>query len=280
MPKVSEVLTVRITAHICFDSFFVYQFTAAASAARRVKSTIVLGDRPIEITLRRAWDAMNFVSQFKLIKALLSSQILGVKIQRQQSLYQLGSDFDMEAAKDWNQIVSRHQESSEEHNESGYEREGDEMLGPLLDNIDGDGVMKLTRLVCSQFPDLARPLIHERDVYLAWSCQRSKAVNGKKMVVGIVGKAHLNGIVFTLTNDPGNVRFRDLVTVKNGRKRKKQKDASDQIGSSSPAYMSIANQVLSRLITDLFVLAAIVFILKQMFGIEHLPYYLTYPFKI
>ena len=31
------------------------------------------------------------------------------------------------------------------------------------------------------------PLLHERDVYLAWSLTRSKAVNGCSIVVGIVG---------------------------------------------------------------------------------------------
>lgn len=34
---------------------------------------------------------------------------------------------------------------------------------------------------------VAVPLLHERDVYLAWSLTRSKAVNGCSTVVGIVG---------------------------------------------------------------------------------------------
>ena len=33
------------------------------------------------------------------------------------------------------------------------------------------------------------PLIHERDVYLAWSLKRSKAVNGCQRVVGVMVRA-------------------------------------------------------------------------------------------
>lgn len=47
--------------------------------------------------------------------------------------------------------------------------------------------------------------------YLAWSLKRSKAVNGCKRVVGVVGKGHLRGIVFALMHDQENLRFKDLV---------------------------------------------------------------------
>lgn len=55
------------------------------------------------------------------------------------------------------------------------------------------------------------PLVHERDVYLAWSCKRSKAVNGTRRVVGVVGRGHLRGVVYALTSDQGQLRFKDLV---------------------------------------------------------------------
>jgi hypothetical protein len=54
------------------------------------------------------------------------------------------------------------------------------------------------------------PLLHERDMYLAWSLKRSKAVNGSGRVVGVVGKGHLRGVLYHLVT-PGssrNLRFR------------------------------------------------------------------------
>jgi pheromone shutdown protein TraB len=63
--------------------------------------------------------------------------------------------------------------------------------------------------VCTQ---VIQPLIHERDLYLTWSLKRSKAVNGIKHVVGVVGQGHLRGIVYHLTHEPpAGLRFRDLV---------------------------------------------------------------------
>ena len=55
--------------------------------------------------------------------------------------------------------------------------------------------------------DLCWPFLQ----YLAWSLKRSKAVNGCKRVVGVVGKGHLRGIVFALMHDQENLRFKDLV---------------------------------------------------------------------
>lgn len=62
----------------------------------------------------------------------------------------------------------------------------------------------------ARFPEVMPPLLHERDVYLAWSLSRSKAVNGSQAVVGVVGKGHLHGIVHALTCFHGKLFFRDL----------------------------------------------------------------------
>ncbi len=46
---------------------------------------------------------------------------------------------------------------------------------------------------------------------MAWSLKRSKAVNGCQTVVGVVGKGHMRGVCYALTNDAsGGLRFRDL----------------------------------------------------------------------
>eukprot|EP00958_Prasinococcus_capsulatus_P011361 scaffold1127_cov361-Prasinococcus_capsulatus_cf.AAC.13 len=63
----------------------------------------------------------------------------------------------------------------------------------------------------AQFPALMPPLIHERDVYLGWSCKRSKAVDGAADVVGVMGRNHLRGVAYTLCTDQGALRFKDLV---------------------------------------------------------------------
>lgn len=37
--------------------------------------------------------------------------------------------------------------------------------------------------------------------------------NGKR-VVGVIGKGHLNGVIYALISDQGNLRFRDLAGKK------------------------------------------------------------------
>lgn len=71
---------------------------------------------------------------------------------------------------------------------------------------------------------LIAPLIRERDVYLAWSLKRSKAVNGTRQVVGVVGAGHVKGVVWALEQDAGgdSLRFSDLVNNKNKRGTKQQ----------------------------------------------------------
>lgn len=51
-------------------------------------------------------------------------------------------------------------------------------------------------------------MITERDLYLAWSLKRSKAVNGAGVVVGVVGRGHLRGVVHALLRDRGGAGLR------------------------------------------------------------------------
>ena len=73
-----------------------------------------------------------------------------------------------------------------------------------------DAVSALFQQMSDSFPQLLSPLVHERDLYLAWSMKRSKAVNGTRRVVGVVGKGHLRGVVYALLHDNGRLRFADL----------------------------------------------------------------------
>lgn len=51
--------------------------------------------------------------------------------------------------------------------------------------------------------DSAGPLIHERDLFMAWTLKRSRAVCGQRRVVGVVGRGHLAGVMRALASDRG-----------------------------------------------------------------------------
>uniref|UniRef100_A0A0A0L5T2 TraB domain-containing protein n=1 Tax=Cucumis sativus TaxID=3659 RepID=A0A0A0L5T2_CUCSA len=146
------------------------EFRAARKASEEVGAQIVLGDRPIEITLERAWNALIWTEKLSLV----SSVIRGITSE---------SDFS--------------QNIDEESDGNGSSLQLYEKLG-------------------FSYPSLLQPLIHERDTYLAWSLKRSKAVNKSKRVVGVIGRGHMNGVIYAITSDQGNLRFRDLAGKKAG----------------------------------------------------------------
>ncbi|KAK7343662.1 hypothetical protein VNO77_12578 [Canavalia gladiata] len=141
------------------------EFRAARKASEEVGAQIVLGDRPIEITLQRAWKAMKWSEKLSLVisvvRVIASSSNIATK-----KLKEASSD---------------------------------------------DGTFQLYEQLSFSYPSLLAPLLHERDTYLAWSLKRSKAVNNSKKVVGVIGKGHMNGVIYALVSDTGNLKFRDLV---------------------------------------------------------------------
>ncbi|XP_027103867.1 uncharacterized protein [Coffea arabica] len=147
------------------DGWLDLQFRAARKAAEEIGAQMVLGDRPIEITLERAWNSLIWKEKL----SLLTSVIGGLT-----SL----SDLSMKTLKE---------SSAREEN-----------------------CFQLYEQLSFSYPSLLQPLIHERDTYLAWSLKRSKAVNNSKQVVGVIGKGHMNGVIYSLISDQGNLRFRDL----------------------------------------------------------------------
>ncbi|KAG1359185.1 traB domain-containing protein [Cocos nucifera] len=148
------------------------EFRAARKISEEVGAQIVLGDRPIEITLERAWSSLTWNEKLRLVISLFQ-----------------GITFP----------------SSElpENNLKDQEMDG--------------SPFKLYEQLSISYPSLLQPLMNERDTivshfqYLAWSLKRSKAVNRSKTVVGVIGKGHMNGVVYALMSDQGNLRFRDLV---------------------------------------------------------------------
>jgi pheromone shutdown protein TraB len=147
-------------------------------AAEAVGASLILGDRPIDITLHRCWSALTWRRRWQLVQELRRT-------------------------------------ISNESGKSGS-KDADAFTKELEELKSDEGVQKAMQQVMTIAPEVMAPLIHERDLYLSWSMKRSKAVNGVKTVVGVVGKGHLRGIMFAMENDPGgHLRFSDLVGGRN-----------------------------------------------------------------
>ncbi|XP_072966061.1 uncharacterized protein [Typha angustifolia] len=147
------------------------EFRAARKASEEIGAQLVLGDRPIEITLERAWNSLKWNDKLRLISTIsqgIASPSFGKPDSNLKAEEMPGSPFQL------------------------YEQ------------------------LSLSYPSLLQPLIHERDTYISWSLKRSKAVNGSKTVVGVIGKGHMNGVVYALISDLGDLRFRDLAGSKSG----------------------------------------------------------------
>ena len=150
------------------------EFAAAATAAEASGAQVVLGDRPIEVTLRRAWEALTW-----------------------QQRWELGAEL------------------AEGARGAGA---GAVAAAVAADKLkDDDAVSAMLGSMSERFPAAVGALVHERDLYLAWSLKRSKAVNGTQRVVGVLGRGHLRGVCYALTHDSGELRFRDLAGRRGGK---------------------------------------------------------------
>ncbi|PNG99751.1 TraB domain-containing protein, partial [Tetrabaena socialis] len=136
---------------------------AAGDAGRwtapRTVLPVVLGDRPVEITLSRAWAALPLQRRAALCGDLLRGAF-------------------------------------------GAPREA--LSEELVERLKSDdAVGAFFKQLSDSYPELVAPLVTERDLYLAWSLKRSRAVNGAARVVGVVGRGHLRGLVYALMKDQG-----------------------------------------------------------------------------
>lgn len=142
---------------------------------------IVLGDRPLGLTLSFAWEALSFRERLRLISDLIQANTV---------------------SKDEKKVLTKR-------------------FMQDMECSDADGSSSKLDLfyewLGSRYPPLLNVLVVERDQYLTWSLRRSKAVNGKKVVVGVVGRGHLAGIKECLNLDSSQLRFNDLVRNQNQR---------------------------------------------------------------
>ncbi|KAK9830693.1 hypothetical protein WJX74_002859 [Apatococcus lobatus] len=161
------------------------EFRAARIAAEGVSAQIVLGDRPLEITAQRAWEAVSWGQRLQLLWLVLRApkQLPTQLPPPEQALQQL-------------QQLSQG-------------------ITPAGMGLPPEGFGTTTEALAK----VVRVLLDERDQYLAWCLQRSKAVNQAERVVGVVGLAHLRGIAYHLQNSDGNLRFKDLVGRRDWKRR-------------------------------------------------------------
>jgi pheromone shutdown protein TraB len=161
------------------------EFVSAAAAANAVGAQLVLGDRPVEITLQRAWDALPWGRRGALLLDLARG-----------ALAPLPQELSAEVGRGWGfgvwgvvHHVLRVTDVQPSHSHRCCWRDSSHQM---VESLKTDGaVSSMFALLGQRYPELVAPLVSERDLYLAWSLKRSKAVNGASRVVGVIGKGHL-----------------------------------------------------------------------------------------
>ncbi|CAN8066221.1 unnamed protein product [Agarophyton chilense] len=157
------------------------EWVAARKAAVKCGAQVVLGDRPLHCTVRRIWGALSLREKYLLVVMVLRGLLQAPKVEMIED------------------------EGLRKTIESGVAQEG--------------VLKKYTGLLQVTLPNIVRPLIYERDLYLAWSLKRCEAVKGKECVVGVIGMGHVEGVVRSLREDDelrrqgggALLRFSDLV---------------------------------------------------------------------
>jgi pheromone shutdown protein TraB len=155
---------------------------AAATAAKAVGATVVLGDRPIEITLRRAWEGTTWRERAAVVRLL-------------------GSDAPPTIATP----------PSSPSTVAAVEALA----------ADPASLAALAASLTSAAPSLGAALLDERDEWIAWSLARSRAVSGADAVVGVFGAGHVRGVAWQLLTRQGDgrPRFKELAGVGEGSAR-------------------------------------------------------------
>ena len=156
--------------------------------------TIILGDRPVQITIRRAWESLGIVGKTKLILALLWSSI------KQPSEKEL---------REWMEKILN-------------DRSGK-----------SDLITKAMEELNKAFPTLKRVIIEERDAFMvAKICQTAEALmrsstgdQNPKIIVAVVGAGHCSGMLEKLSQiDDRKSPEKILSNIVETKKRKVQND--------------------------------------------------------
>ncbi|KAJ1476373.1 TraB family-domain-containing protein [Baffinella frigidus] len=156
-------------------------FRAARRTGEEVGATMVLGDRPIEITIERAWRALGWGDKRRFLGLLIKS------LQTDQA-----------------DLASQVAAVSEGGLEDGLLEKYESLLASefpaLAANEDPAGRAHQSEV---------EPLVRERDVFLSLTMKSSMAVNGCQRVVAVVGKGHVKGVLKALSENHSG-KFKQL----------------------------------------------------------------------
>jgi len=157
--------------------------------------TIILGDRPVQITIRRAWESLGLVGKVKLILALLWSSI------KQPSEKEL---------REWMEKILN-------------DRSGK-----------SDLITKAMEELNKAFPTLKRVIIEERDEFMVAKIRQTAEAlihsssddQNPKVIVAVVGAGHCSGMLEKLLSqiDDRKSPEKILSNIVETKKRKVQND--------------------------------------------------------
>ncbi|TFJ80427.1 hypothetical protein NSK_008168 [Nannochloropsis salina CCMP1776] len=210
------------------------EFRAARQASVEVGAQVVLGDRPIELTLRRAWAAMTREERGVLILAM-AALLLGVRPKGgreggRERGGEGGAEEVVSAA--WSTFldpsfpgaslppmftraspltgsatpsVLTSSSPSTPPSTAPSLPPSSSVSGLEIRGFQGASAELLESLqrFSVYLPSLYTALIQERDRYLAWATKRSKAVNRSKRVVAVMGALHVPGVIAAIHADNG-----------------------------------------------------------------------------
>ena len=168
-------------------------FRAARRAAERVGASLILGDRPIEITLERAWRSLSLRDRWRLVRSVADGRS--------------ASSPSPSPSPGPGPSPSPSTSTSTSTSIEKSERDASELIQMALD--DDDILSQYEALLAREFPSLVAPLVRERDVFLSLTIKSSYAVSGKRRVLGVVGQGHLRGVVRALGEEHTG-QFREL----------------------------------------------------------------------
>jgi len=223
---------------------------AAAAAARAVGAALVLGDRPIEITLSRAWAALPWRDRLAAGLAGLGG-VAPATASRLMGSTTLPTLLAALAAVEGTAADGGGSVGRDGLADSAAPAAGGGVAVPAPSSAAGGGgggdggsgcpaaitptpatpsarldalrtdpaaLAALVSALDAASPALAGALIHERDEWLAWSAARSRAVCGAGVVVAVLGAGHVRGVVWHLLDVGNRPLFKELAGQGVGRR--------------------------------------------------------------
>ncbi|KAK9284536.1 hypothetical protein L1049_023711 [Liquidambar formosana] len=132
------------------------EFRVAYEEARKYGAKVILGDRPIDVTLQRAWGEGQLWYKAKLLYSILSLP--------EPHLKQFGKSMDLNI-----------------------------LIKEMMKEMDETDVLtRIQEMMSKRFPTMMEAIVHERDQYMSATLLR--AAREHSSVVAVVGKGHLPGI--------------------------------------------------------------------------------------